>query len=141
MKRPAPLPTGRTPSSIGVAPPLPRIVKVPGCRMRSDLPPDSIPGTYLKRSWRSVGLCSRMKSSVSASTTHGSFSGGMSVNVPPFTVSGRYFEMAVASTTIGESTAVVFVAGSGVSMAPDAERAESDTAHAAAFFSIFIAKM
>ena len=45
MKRPAPLPIGTTPSNAGSVPPMPRIWKVPGCLMRSDLPPVSTPGT------------------------------------------------------------------------------------------------
>ena len=89
MKRPAPRPTGITPSKVGSVPPMPRIANVPGWRMSSDLPPVSMPGTKRRRSWRSVGLCSRMKSSVSVSTTVGSASGGTSVNVAPLTRSGR----------------------------------------------------
>ena len=89
MNSPAPLPIGTTPSNAGSVPPMPRIENVPGWRMRSDLPPVSMPGTYRSRSWRSVGLCSRMKSSVSVSTTVGDFSGATSVNVAPWTVSGR----------------------------------------------------
>ena len=45
MNRPAPLPIGTTPSKAGSLPPMPRIENVPGWRMRSDLPPVSMPGT------------------------------------------------------------------------------------------------
>ena len=50
-----------------------------------------------------------MKSSVSVSTTQGSFSGGTSVKVPELTVSGRYLESADPSTTTVPRSATVFV--------------------------------
>ena len=50
-----------------------------------------------------------MKSSFSVSTTHGSFSGGSSVNVPPPTFSGRYFDSALPSTTTVPRSATSFV--------------------------------
>ena len=115
MKSPAPRPTGTTPSKAGSVPPMPRMENKPGWRTRSEVPPVSIPGTHLRRSFMSVGFFSRMKSSVSVSTTIGSFSGGTSVNVPPKTLSGRYLESADASTvtvprSATDSTAFVVAA-------------------------------
>ncbi len=109
MNSPAPRPIGSTPSNVGSVPPNPRMENVPGWRIRRDFPPVSMPGTYRKRSCRSVGLCSRMKSSVKVSTTTGNFSGGTSVNVPPFTVWGRYFESAAPSTMTVPRSATAFV--------------------------------
>ena len=109
MKSPAPRPIGTTPSNVGSVPPMPRMVKRPGCRTSSEVPPVSMPGTQRRRSLRSVGLRSRMKSAVSVSTTVGSRSGGSAVKVAPETVSGRYFESALASTVTVPRSANVLV--------------------------------
>ena len=125
MNSPAPRPTGMTPSNAGSVPPMPRMEKSPGWRTSSDVPPVSMPGTCRSRSFMSVGLRSRMKSSVSVSTVTGSFSGGSPVNVPPVTVSGRYFESAFASTVTVPRSATEFVSTFSAAARPRTDSADA----------------
>ena len=80
---------GSVPSRLGVEPARPRTAYCPEVRSIMDLPPPERPGWKKSRLWRSLGDCSRMKSSVSTSTVAGNSSGGAAKKVAVPTRSAR----------------------------------------------------